>query len=148
MSAAKGSTRIYSFGTPIDRAIEHVVLDEHDCWLWDGARTPGGYGHINCGGGVYRHAHIVTYEHFVGLVPEGLELDHQCNVRHCVNPWHLKAVTHYENVRRSRSPEMEAHRTGRCSRGHSLADAHRDKHGRVRNCRTCRNEKRRAGEWT
>jgi DNA-binding transcriptional regulator YiaG len=36
-----------------------------------------------------------------GDVPHGLELDHLCRQRDCVNPNHLEAVTHQENMRRA-----------------------------------------------
>jgi hypothetical protein len=38
---------------------------------------------------VCRGAHRVSYEHYVGPIPKGLEIDHLCRVRHCVNPAHL-----------------------------------------------------------
>jgi hypothetical protein len=31
---------------------------------------------------------------------DGLDLDHLCRVRHCVNPAHLEPVTRAENLRR------------------------------------------------
>jgi hypothetical protein len=43
-------------------------------------------------------AHRLSYEWLVGPVPEGMELDHLCRVRHCVNPSHLEVVTHSVNV--------------------------------------------------
>jgi hypothetical protein len=46
------------------------------------------------------YAHRWAYEHFVGPIPEGLEIDHGCFVHACVNPGHLEPVTHQENVRR------------------------------------------------
>jgi hypothetical protein len=45
-------------------------------------------------------AHRVAYEQFVGTVPDGLELDHLCENKACVNPGHLEPVTRSENVRR------------------------------------------------
>ena len=38
----------------------------------------------------------------VGELINGLEIDHTCNNRRCVNPWHLDQVTHDENLRRMR----------------------------------------------
>lgn len=138
--------RIYTRGTPIQRVMERLTLDERNCWLWDGAKSTAGYGHVNLGRGLgWRHAHRLTYEHFIGPIPEGLELDHLCRVRNCVNPWHLEAVTHRENVRRGRSPNMLLHLAGVCRRGHPATEATRRRStGHVVYCRACRREDRAA----
>lgn len=71
------------------------------CWLWAGRILPSGYGQYKDEGRILQ-AHIYFYEKAKGPVPEGLELDHLCSVKRCVNPDHLEAVTHLVNVRRSR----------------------------------------------
>jgi hypothetical protein len=48
-------------------------------------------------------AHDFFYRLLVGPVPAGLELDHLCRVKLCVNPIHLEPVTHLENMRRASS---------------------------------------------
>lgn len=70
-----------------------------DCWIWTATKTQGGYGRLRVDGQFWV-AHRYAYEMMVGPIPEGLVLDHLCKVRHCVNPGHLQAVTHTENVRR------------------------------------------------
>jgi hypothetical protein len=117
------------------------------CWLWTAARNNAGYG-VFWNDGKVSVAHRYAYESGVGAVPSGLQLDHLCRVRHCVNPSHLEPVTNRENCLRGESPKAIAHRTGICKYGHSLADAMRDRRGLVRNCRTCKREKRRSGAWS
>lgn len=77
------------------------------CWIWQGA-TYGPqkdietrYGRIYVSPSL-RHmpAHRFSYELFVGPIPEGLQLDHLCRRRRCVNPAHLEPVTAQENIRR------------------------------------------------
>lgn len=73
------------------------VAEDGDCWAWTGYRQPSGYGQFD-----KQYAHRWAFEHLRSEIPEGLELDHLCRVRHCVNPWHLEPVTHAENHRRRR----------------------------------------------
>lgn len=71
---------------------------------------------------------------FHGPIPPGLEIDHICRVRLCVNPHHLQAVTHAENLRRSIRKLSMA-----CRRGHALTpdNVFRHKNG-DRECRICK----------
>jgi hypothetical protein len=72
-----------------------------DCWIWLGAKISSGYGTIYFGGKVrIVLAHRVAFELEVGPIPDGLELDHLCFERACVNPAHLEPVTKQENLRR------------------------------------------------
>src|SRR5688572_29952552 len=68
------------------------------CWLWEGRVCPRGYGYF---GHNSQRCHRVLWVALNGPVPEGLELDHLCRVRNCVNPAHLEPVTHAENMRRA-----------------------------------------------
>lgn len=70
------------------------------CWLW-GGDTNGKYASI----GVHKnkktvriYAHRLSYEMFIGPIPDGLEIDHKCRMKMCVNPEHLRAVTPRENM--------------------------------------------------
>jgi DNA-binding transcriptional regulator YiaG len=65
------------------------------CWVWIKVCNERGYGRV-----VSKMAHRVYFERHVAPVPAGLELDHLCRVRECVNPEHLEPVTHKENMRR------------------------------------------------
>ena len=70
-----------------------------DCWEWTAYIAPNGYGRFQIHPFVH-NAHRLLYEWLVGPVPEGLELDHLCRIRHCVNPDHLEPVPHRVNVLR------------------------------------------------
>lgn len=78
-------------------------------------------------------------------MPSGTELDHTCNNRWCVNPEHLEAVTHRENIKRSATapPAIHARKT-HCPLGHPYSGANLivEKAGN-RKCRTCKNQRRR-----
>lgn len=90
------------------------------CWLWTG-RTYNGYGltYVKVDGRWRsRGVHRVAYEMLVGPIPEGLQIDHLCRVRNCVNPDHLEPVTMLENVRRGISPTAINRRKKRCKYGH------------------------------
>jgi DNA-binding XRE family transcriptional regulator len=81
------------------RAIEPVLEDKGHhtpCHIWTGSLNHAGYGRAWGG-----QAHRVAWERANGPVPEGLELDHLCRVRACVNPDHLEPVSRQENMRRS-----------------------------------------------
>jgi len=66
------------------------------CWLWTRHLLPIGYAQFFHAGKV-DYAHRFSFLHFKGAIPDGCEIDHTCRVRHCVNPDHLRAVTHREN---------------------------------------------------
>jgi len=112
--------------------------DPESCWLWPGA-TSDGYGQIGIGQGERVYVHRLAYELLVGPIPQGLQLDHLCRVRHCVNPAHLEPVTGWENNRRSSSPTAVNARKTHCRFGHEFTPENTYVFSTgSRRCRTCR----------
>ena len=77
----------------------------------------------------------------IGPIPQGLQLDHLCRVRACVNPWHLEPVTALVNSRRSSAGAVSAARQlaiAECPNGHpyDTENTCRAKNG-ARRCRAC-----------
>ena len=119
-----------------DRFFPKVYQTEY-CWFWLAYCTSDGYGRFRYNG-IWMEAHRASYIMFRGPIPEGLEIDHLCRVRKCVNPEHLEIVTHIENMQRGnrfdigKLNRVKTH----CPQGHlySMVDA-----AGARRCRSCHN---------
>jgi hypothetical protein len=122
--------------TPLQRFMEKVdVRSLNECWEWTGSRLKNGYGSFYLNRG--EPAHRVSYEFFVGDIPEGQQIDHLCRNRGCVNPTHLEAVTPRTNV-------LRAFGVNRCKAGHARTpiNIYVSPSG-VHGCVPCRTEARR-----
>jgi hypothetical protein len=112
------------------------------CWFWMGAVSRRGYGTMSVKterpgryGWRTRFAHQVAWDLFRGNMPDGLEPDHVCRVRSCVNPAHLEAVTHQENLRRA----VRWH-PSHCPSGHAYSPENTRPNVNGGRCRTCHRE--------
>jgi len=91
----------------LERFMAHIeFVPPGTCWIWMGSDSSFGYGQLRRGSrtdGTRRlvKAHRESFEHFKGPLSPGLEPDHTCSNRPCVNPAHLEAVTKRENQLRA-----------------------------------------------
>jgi len=111
------------------------------CWLWTAALDRGGYGVIGRGGrtGGGARAHRVLYALHRGPIPVGLDLDHLCRTRCCVNPWHLEPVTRRENILRGISALAAQAKQTHCKHGHEFTEANTYLESPTkRGCKECR----------
>lgn len=125
--------------TGLPKQLESKIQPEPNsgCWLWTGALERQGYGHFN-NKGKYRPAHRSVYQHLVCAEIDGLEIDHLCRTRCCVNPDHLEAVTKEINQRRGFGASGINWRKTHCKHGHLFGgNSHINARG-WRVCKTCK----------
>lgn len=115
------------------------------CWLWTRAKNAYGYGVFQLvptykgKGGKQVKAHRHAYELLVGPIPDGMQLDHLCRVRSCVNPDHLQPVDNRTNALRGQGFTAKNAKKTHCPQGHPYDEKntyHAPKTG-WRQCRTC-----------
>lgn len=106
------------------------------CWEWTSVKTHDGYGQFSIKG-KKKYSHRVSYELFKGDIPEGLQLDHLCRNRSCVNPDHLEPVTQQENMMRGVGLALINKRKTHCLQGHEYSEKNTYLHKNGRNCREC-----------
>lgn len=131
----------------LDRFLIKVNRVESGCWEWTAARMQNGYGRFRVGSqvdGSRRQvlAHRFAYEEFVGPIPEGLEVHHVCRNRACVNPEHLRAVTHRENLLDGDTFAAANVAKVECPKGHPYDEenTYRNPNTGHRLCRACHRE--------
>lgn len=131
----------------LNNFMSKVSVSESGCWIWTGAKMGNGYGVVRIDK-VNKPAHRVLYEHRFGPIASGMESDHLCRTRNCVNPDHIEIVTKQENVRRGDSGKWQKDKT-HCPRGHEYTPSNtmicKSKvGGRIysgRRCKQCQKDK-------
>ena len=142
----RGTTELPAKPTLVERFWVKVAIPDNprECWPWVAFRNADGYGQFQAvHGETPVRAHRFAYEALRGPIPAGLEIDHLCRNRACVNPWHLEAVTTAVNSWRGTSPAARNARVTRCPRGHPYDSRNTyvvrtNSGGSLRQCRKCR----------
>lgn len=137
-------------GTDLDQCRQYVLgrvrISAWGCWIWTLKTHPNGYGNASDLGATKRkkvRAHRLSYEAFVGPIPDDLTIDHLCGIKTCVNPAHLDVCTASENTKRYHaSVESRRQRTRKpaCSNPAHERFWIRDEH-HTRRCPWCQHEK-------
>lgn len=111
------------------------MIDENGCWRWKGRIGRYGYG-LYTG----NNAHRVLFKYYHNEVFPELDVDHLCRVRDCVNPKHLEAIPHRENLLRSPfTLAGKASRTTHCPQDHPYNEKNTRLIDGRRYCKKCGN---------
>ena len=120
---------------------KYRIDPESGCWIWTASLRANGYAQFRYSRAKNGYGHRFAYEHFVGPITEGSELDHLCNNKACVNPAHLQAVSHVVNIERRGPPRSANAAKTHCKRGHPLSGANLYVFPNgSRSCRICRRD--------
>lgn len=107
-----------------------------NCWFWLGGKTSGYSMFVFNNKTVLGHRWF--YEQKNGVIPKGLQIDHLCRNRSCVNPEHLEAVTQKVNLLRGEGACAKNARKTHCKRGHKFTPDNTYSHrGYGRRCIAC-----------
>lgn len=118
----------------LERFWDRVQVQPNGCWNYTDTKSAR-YSRFKESGKNRVQGHNFSFIVNKGQIPLGLQLDHLCKNKKCVNPDHLEPVTSQENIKRSKKDV--------CPKGHPLSGDNLYRHGNRRHCITCRREKKR-----
>lgn len=128
-----------------ERFLTKIKINPNGCWEWLGYINNGGYGTFAITGKMYEtkkyFAHRVSFSLFKKQIEVGLDIDHICINKKCVNPDHLREVTRAVNLKENTTgksaPLLRANMKF-CKRGHEYVKGsfYKRKDG-GRECKKC-----------
>lgn len=128
-------------GTPLERVLQKINIDDKGCWNWTGYLDQSGYAVYRFKEGSSRVARWL-YEKTVAPIPKPLTIDHVCRNRACINPKHMEPVTMRENLMRGDSFSGINHRKTVCVHGHEYSESNTGKaKAGGRFCKTCQRDR-------
>lgn len=103
---------------------------ENGCWQWTASLKEKGYGQFLYDNKMHRAHRLAWTLSGRELPPKGLELGHSCDNRRCVNPDHLRPMTHDENMAEMAARKRSAWgtRSGKASMTEATARAIRNEY--------------------
>ena len=145
--------KFYQTGlTDEQKFLARITKSENGCWIWAGPFQETGRHHefiygrfpVKQQNGKWKSAlaHIFSYTHFKGAIPEGHEIHHKCDNQICVNPEHLELVTKTGHMMKSNWLSSTNARKTQCPKGHDPSEYVRVSTTGHRYCRICRRERK------
>ena len=127
----------------IKRFLSKIYVTESGCWEWTGHRRKG-YGQFSLSGKSFQAHRVSLFLFKEIMLPDTVQVDHQCKNHPCVNPDHLEPVTQRVNLRRVFGNPGRLSRQTHCKRGHEFTpeNTYLHKDG-CRDCVACRLERNR-----
>jgi hypothetical protein len=125
-------------GLPVAERIKAAICvnESTGCWEWMKFREHNGYGRMRVNNKT-QLCHRMSYEAFVGPIPDGLFVCHRCDNPPCCNPEHLFVGTNSDNQRDCVSKGRWTHPVDLRGTRHPLSKLNDDKVREIR--RLCKN---------
>ncbi len=123
------------------------AVSENGCWIPRRSPKRHGYVYVMASGVNYR-AHRLVYEVLVKPIPSGMQIDHLCRKRPCINPLHLEPVTARQNQLRGLTVAARHAAQTHCQDGHPFDFLNTQVNAAGhRHCRECHRIKERQRYW-